>query len=225
MYRAEQEEESFFVVIARGFGHAVRLVLPVTSLLLALALSYQTMGIYVTVFDRFFPAEQWYLHPGYWLTAGHFILPWSFFAIILTNRAYGAGYAAAQVLITWTLIIGGYLFLAPGLEAVAAASLIPPMRVTTAFLAGIIIGQLVCIYIFDQVRGRPWWRAPLYSALYGSLFFCVIYYSASKLGVEAVWFNKLAVDLAVKVGMAMVMLLPYAILRPLIRPLPGFGGA
>jgi uncharacterized PurR-regulated membrane protein YhhQ (DUF165 family) len=39
------------------------------------------------------------------------------------------------------------------------------------------------------------------------------------------WTNFMLMDLAIKLAAAFLMLIPYYLLRPLIRPMPGFGGA
>jgi hypothetical protein len=224
MYEAAREEENILEWLNSLVRAAVRLILPVTVLLCAFALAYGTMWQYVTAFDGLFPNNPWYLQPGFWLTVGHFMLPLAFFAIMLTNRAYGPTYAFAQVVVAWVLLAGLGAFFLPTLQTIFPASPIPPARTTLAFLSAISVAQLVNIYVFDRVRGLPWWRAPFYGALIASAFFCVIYYPLAKAGVDP-WVHQMTVDMAVKSFMAFAMLAPYAVLRPLVRPERGFGGA
>jgi hypothetical protein len=208
----------------RAIGATLRLVLPVVGLLGVYGAAYVGLDIYVTALDVF-PDDKWFLNPGYWLTAGHLILPLAWFVSAVTNRRYGEGYALAQVLTAWA-IIGGLVYGAYQLmDSGMGASPLPSRRVSLAFLFAITLGQIVGIYVFDRTRGRTWWGAPLFSALWGQTVFVVLFYSLAYMGMNDPWTNFMLMDLAIKIAAAFLMLVPYYLLRPLIRPMPGFGGA
>lgn len=202
----------------------LRLVIPVAALLAVYVASYVLLDEYITEFDVF-PAEKWFLNPGYWLTAGHLVLPLAFLVSNITNRRYGEGYALAQLFVTWAVIgffvYGTYQMVEGGFPV----SPLPSRRVCLAFLFAILMGQIVGIYVFDRTRGRTWWGAPLFAALWGQTVFVLLYYSLSHLGMTDPWPNFMLMDLGIKVAAAFLMLIPYAALRTFIRPLPGYGGA
>lgn len=202
----------------------LRLVVPVVSLLAVYAAAYAAQGDYVTALDVF-PDEKWYLNPGYWLTVGHLVLPLAWLTTNLTNRRYGEGYALAQLIVAWA-IIGGVIYAMVNLvDAGLPASPLPSRRVSLAFIFAILLGQIVGIYVFDRTRGRTWWGAPLFSALWGQTAFVLAYWTLAHLGMSDPWTNFMLMDLAIKLAASFLMLIPYYLLRPLIRPMPGYGGA
>lgn len=201
-----------------------RLVIPVLALMAVYVAAFMLLDEYVTAFDVF-PQEKWFLNPGYWLSVGHLVLPLAWLALSLTNRRYGEGYALAQLVITWTIIgvfaYGAYQMMESGFPI----SPLPSRRVSLAFLFAIILGQIVGIYVFDRTRGRTWWGAPLFSALWGQTVFVLLYYTLAHIGMNDPWQNFMLMDLAIKVAASFLMLIPYAAVRGLIRPAPGYGGA
>jgi len=210
-----------FWTIARAL---MRLVVPVLALLAVYVAAYVLLDEYVTAFDVF-PAEKWFLNPGYWLTVGHLVLPLAWLVSSLTNRRFGEGYALAQLIVTWTIIglfaYGAYQMMEGGLPT----SPLPTRRVSLAFVFAIILGQIVGIYVFDRTRGRTWWGAPLFSALWGQTVFVLLFYTLAYIGMSDPWPNFMLMDLAIKVATSFLILIPYAALRGFIRPMPGYGGA
>jgi queuosine precursor transporter len=202
----------------------LRLILPVLALIVVYLAAYLGLNDSVTAFDVF-PDEKWFLNPGYWLTTGHLILPLAFLVSNLTNRRFGDGYALAQLVISW-LIIGGLLYLfMQMMGGVLPGSPLPNRRVSLSFLFAIMVGQTVGIYVFDRTRGRTWWGAPLFSALWGQTVFVVLFYTLTYIGMSDPWTNFMLMDLVIKVAAAILMLIPYHLLRGAIRPSPGYGGA
>ena len=202
----------------------LRLAIPVILLLLVYALAYVLMDEYITAFD-IFPDDKWYLNPGYWLTAGHLVLPLAWLVSSFTNRRYGEGYSLAQLLVAW-LVVGLVAYVIAGMiESGLPASPLPSRRVSLAFLFAIVLGQIVGVYVFDRTRGRTWWGAPLFSALWGQTVFVLVFYPLSYIGMSDPWINFMLMDLAIKIASSFLMLIPYFIFRGLVRPLPGYGGA
>jgi hypothetical protein len=202
----------------------LRLVIPVIALLAIYVCAYLGMSEPITAFD-IFPDEKWFLNPGYWLTKGHLILPFAFLVSNLTNRRYGETYAFAQLIVTWIVIgIALYAFM----QAVGGAlpfSPLPNKRTSLAFLFAIMIGQSAAIFIFERTRGRTWFGAPLFSALWGQTIFVLLYYTLAYVGMTDPWVNFMMMDLAINVAAAIILLIPYEFLRGIIKPKPGYGGA
>jgi uncharacterized PurR-regulated membrane protein YhhQ (DUF165 family) len=197
----------------------LRLLLPVIGIVGAYAASFFFQQP-ITLLDQFFPADA--LLPGYWLTWGHVLIMFAFFAVMLTNRALGPPYALAQVVIGWLIILGAWLKVAAVVKTFPGSPL-PPPRVLWAFLVALGIAHLANIVIFDQARGKPWWRAPFYGGLGAALALPLLYWPLAKWGAEP-FLGRLVIDFAVKAVMIYLLLGLYALLRPLIRPRAGLGG-
>lgn len=196
----------------------LRLIVPVAALLAVYGASYWYQQP-ITLLDGLFPPSA--LTPGYWLTLGHLLIMLAFFVVMLANRAFGPPYALATVVIAWLILVGAWLYVAD-MVATFPGSPLPPPRVLTAFLVALGLAHLASIVLFDQTRGKPWWRAPFYGGL-GALLLPLIYWPLAKWGSEP-FLGRMAVDLAIKAALVYVLLGLYALLRPLIRPRAGLGG-
>jgi hypothetical protein len=102
-------------------------------------------------------------------------------------------------------------------------SLLPPSRVLWSFLAALGIAHIANIVIFDQARGKPWWRAPFYSGLGAAAVLPLFYWPFAKWGAEP-FLGRMAIDFAAKAVMVYLLLGLYALMRPVIRPRAGLGG-
>jgi uncharacterized PurR-regulated membrane protein YhhQ (DUF165 family) len=203
---------------------ALILVLRVAISVIALLAAYVAAFYFqqpVTLLDGLFPATG--LMPGYWLTLGHLLIMLAFFAVMLTNRALGPPYALAQVVIAWLTVTGFWFLVAAPVVQAFPGSPLPPPRVLSAFLVALGIAHLVNIVIFDQARGKPWWRAPFFGGLSAALALPLFYWPIAKWGTEP-FLGRMAVDMAVKAALVYVLLALYALLRPVIRPRAGLGG-
>jgi uncharacterized PurR-regulated membrane protein YhhQ (DUF165 family) len=197
----------------------LRLLLPVAAILGAYAASFFFQRP-ITLLDPFFTSGA--LAPGYWLTWGHLLIMFAFFAVMLTNRWLGPPYALAQVVIGWLIVLGGWLSVREFLESMPG-SLLPPSRVLWSFLVALGIAHIANIVIFDQARGKPWWRAPFYGGLGAALVLPLLYWPLAKWSEEP-FLGRMVIDFAVKAAMVYVLLGLYALSRPLIRPRAGLGG-
>jgi len=211
--------------MVRGLRAVLRIILPVVALMAVLVWADAEKGAPATFLDSFFPADRSDLLPGYWLTYGHLVLGLMFLVLNLTNRRYGAAYAMAQVAVVW-VIVGAlaYVYFVHS-DQPLPASPVPPMRTSFAFVVAVLAAQILNISVFEWTRGRPWWRAPLYASLWGSALFCLIFFPAAYYEVGIPWTNQMIVYFGILAVMAVLLLVPYYLLRSLIRPLPGFGGA
>ena len=78
----------------------------------------------------------------------------------------------------------------------------------TAFL----VAQLLDVQIFDQLRKRKWFIAPLTSSLIGSTIDTFLFFSISFYATGIPWVTLSLGDLAVKILVALVMLIPFRLL-------------
>ncbi len=216
------------LTIGSVLGWLGRMILPVSLLALSLILAYSFLPVNSTLLDGLFPTDPL---PGSWLTQGHVLVCLSFLVIHLTNRAYGPNFAAAQVILTWSLLgAGAYWLLAAAQPETQAGvpsawlSGLPDASTIATFVVALGIGQLVSVLTFDLTRGPRWWTAPLWGSAIGMAAFVAIFYLA-RTGIEPNWLARFGVDLSLKLAMAAFLLVPYYLLRTAIRPQPGYGGA
>lgn len=208
----------------RGLRGLLRLILPV-ALLSAIFLWADAAGSWpVTWFDQFFGVLEPQLMPGYWLTGGHLILPLIFLALNLTNRRYGPSYAIAQIFIVWGILAAAYYYYAVDGLALRAQPL-PPLGTTVAFVTAVFLSQIFNVLVFDWTRGNPWWRAPLYGPLWGSAVYCFIFHPLVNLGDGTPWVTQMITHFGFMAAISFLLLIPYFLLRSVLRPLPGYGGA
>ena len=74
-------------------------------------------------------------------------------------------------------------------------------------------------------RGPRWWTAPLAASFAAALVFSAVYYPAAFAGGEEIsWTDSALVHFAVFFAESMVLLVPYYLLRPAMRPIGGMNG-
>ena len=83
----------------------------------------------------------------------------------------------------------------------------------TAFL----VAQLIDVNIFDRLRNKIWFAAPLVSSLIGSTIDTFLFFSISFYGTEINWVTLSFGDLLVKILVAITMLIPFRLLLSHIR--------
>ncbi|TNE57064.1 MAG: hypothetical protein EP340_09840 [Alphaproteobacteria bacterium] len=207
--------------IVRG---VLRLILPVSVLFVTLILTF-LMTRDAVVFLDIFPPQLAAWNPSAWLTVGHLMLPLSFFVINMTNRKYGALYAYTQVAATWVLLGAFTLFFMAQFGSWQNDNPFPPMQTSVAFLGAFGVAQVMLVSVFDKTRGRTWWGAPLISVIWASVFYVVIFHVVANWGLGREWMPTLAMDFVIKSVEAILLLVPYQLMRRSVKPLPGYGGA
>jgi len=199
--------------IARSARAVGRLILPVFTLLLAFACVY----LYLDTPAWFAGAD------ASWLTMGHLLVPLCFLTVHLTNRRYGPSTAFAQVVVSLAAAAAFVMFAVPQLGAVMPFKIVPEMRQALAFAGAFLGASFLSIVVFDGARGPRWWTAPLFGMVSAAVLFALIFYPAAYAG-QLAWSSRMVLHMEMLCGLAVVSLIPYWSLRPLIRPLPGFGG-
>jgi uncharacterized PurR-regulated membrane protein YhhQ (DUF165 family) len=199
---------------------ALRLALPVLAYGVLIAACWELRSVPNTWFDGLLPGPL----ASSWLTQGHAALAGVFFLNALVNRRYGLEHALWHVALGWLLAAAVIFSFALRLDPDPPEVILPPFHVSAAFFCALIAGHVTAAFVFDRTRGVQWWTAPLYAGVFGGLVFCAAFYALVQPGGGAEWALRMATDMGLKTVMAFVLLVPYFVLRPVIRPMPGFGG-
>ena len=147
------------------------------------------------------------------LTYGAFSYPIAFLITDLANRSFGKSVARKIVYIGFTI---GILFTL--IFSTNFADLIS-IRIAIGSGTAFIIAQLLDVQIFDQLRQKKWFIAPLTSSLIGSTVDTFIFFSISFYGTVVPWFTLALGDLAVKIFVAIIMLIPFRLLLKTFKPI------
>jgi len=140
------------------------------------------------------------------LTYGAFSYPIAFLITDLANRSFGKSVARKIVYIGFTI---GILFTL--IFSTNFADLIS-IRIAIGSGTAFIIAQLLDVQIFDQLRLKKWFIAPLTSSLIGSTVDTFLFFSISFYATGVPWVTLSLGDLAVKIFIALVMLIPFRLL-------------
>ena len=81
-----------------------------------------------------------------------------------------------------------------------------------------ITAQLLDVQIFDRLRKKHWYVAPLSSSLIGSTIDTFLFFSISFYGTGVPWVTLSLGDLAVKIFIALLMLIPFRLLLGTLKP-------
>ena len=140
------------------------------------------------------------------LTYGAFSYPVAFLITDLANRSYGKLVARKIVYIGFIIGISFTLFFSTNFSDL--------ISIRIAFGSGIafIVAQLLDVQIFDQLRRKKWFIAPLTSSLVGSTIDTFLFFSISFYATGIPWFTLALGDLTVKILVALVMLIPFKLL-------------
>ena len=140
------------------------------------------------------------------LTYGAFSYPVAFLITDLANRSYGKIIARKIVYIGFIIGIVFTLFFSTNFEDLISVRI--AIGSGTAFL----VAQLLDVQIFDKLRKKKWFVAPLTSSLIGSTIDTFLFFSISFYATGIPWVTLSLGDLAVKVLVALLMLIPFRLL-------------
>jgi uncharacterized integral membrane protein (TIGR00697 family) len=144
------------------------------------------------------------------LTYGAFSYPIAFLITDLANRSYGKIVARKIVYVGFIIGIVFTLFFSTNFEDLIS------VRIAIGSGVAFLVAQLLDVKIFDQLRKKKWFVAPLTSSLIGSTVDTFLFFSISFYGTNIPWVTLSLGDLAVKVLVALLMLIPF---RMLLRTL------
>ena len=147
------------------------------------------------------------------LTYGAFSYPIAFLITDLANRSYGK--MIAKKIVYFGFLLGIGLSLLFSTDFADYISIRVAIGSGTAFLTA----QLLDVQIFDNLRKRKWFIAPLTSSLIGSIVDTFLFFSISFYGTGVPWFTLALGDLAVKILVAIIMLVPFRLLLKTFKPI------
>jgi len=140
------------------------------------------------------------------LTYGAFSYPIAFLITDLANRSYGKVVARKIVYIGFTIGISFTLLFSTNFADLISVRI--AIGSGTAFL----IAQLLDVQIFDKLRKKKWFVAPLTSSFIGSTVDTFLFFSISFYATGIPWFTLSLGDLAFKIFVALIMLIPFRLL-------------
>ena len=147
------------------------------------------------------------------LTYGAFSYPVAFLITDLANRSFGKLIARKIVYFGFTI---GILFTI--LFSTNFSDLIS-IRIAIGSGTAFIIAQLLDVQVFDKLRRKTWFVAPLFSSLIGSTVDTFLFFSISFYGTGVPWVTLSLGDLGVKILIALIMLVPFRLLLGILKPI------
>ena len=140
------------------------------------------------------------------LTYGALSYPIAFLITDLANRSYGKIIARKIVYIGFVIGISFTLLFSTNF-----ADLIS-VRIAIGSGIAFLVAQLLDVQIFDNLRKKEWYIAPLYSSIIGSMVDTFLFFSISFYGTGIPWITLSLGDLLIKMFVAMIMLIPFRLL-------------
>ena len=140
------------------------------------------------------------------LTYGAFSYPIAFLITDLSNRSYGKLVARKIVYIGFVIGIAFTLFFSTNFSDLIS------VRIAIGSGIAFLVAQLLDVKIFDQLRKKKWFVAPLASSFVGSIVDTFLFFSISFYGTGIPWVTLSFGDLAVKILVTLTMLIPFRLL-------------
>ena len=140
------------------------------------------------------------------LTYGAFTYPIAFLITDLANRSYGKFIARKIVYIGFAIGVSFTLLFSTNFTDLISVRI--AIGSGTAFL----VAQLIDVKIFDKLRKKSWFVAPLTSSFIGSTVDTFLFFSISFYGTGIPWITLSLGDLMVKIFVALIMLIPFRLL-------------
>ena len=146
------------------------------------------------------------------LTYGAFSYPIAFLITDLANRSYGKVIARKIVYIGFSIGISFTLLFSTNFADLISVRI--AIGSGTAFL----VAQLLDVQIFDNLRKKEWYIAPLTSSIIGSMVDTLLFFSISFYATGVPWVTLSLGDLTVKILVTLIMLIPFRLLLKTIKP-------
>ena len=145
------------------------------------------------------------------LTYGAFSYPIAFLITDLSNRRYGKNNAKKIVYLGFALGVFITLYFSTNYSNLIS------IRIAIGSGTAFLIAQLIDVNIFDKLRNKIWFIAPLTSSLIGSTIDTFLFFSISFYGTGINWVTLSFGDLFVKIFVALAMLVPFRLLLSRIQ--------
>ena len=140
------------------------------------------------------------------LTYGAFSYPIAFLITDLANRSFGKIVARKIVYIGFAIGISFTILFSTNFTDLIS------IRIAIGSGTAFLVAQLLDVQIFDQLRKKEWFVAPLTSSLIGSTIDTFLFFSISFYATGIPWVTLSLGDLAIKIFVALVMLIPFRLL-------------
>jgi len=145
------------------------------------------------------------------LTYGAFSYPIAFLITDLSNRRYGRKIAKKIVFLGFVLGVFLTLYFSTNYSEIIS------IRIAIGSGTAFLVAQLIDVHIFDRLRKKTWFIAPLTSSLVGSIIDTFLFFSISFYGTEMNWITLSFGDLSVKIFVTLIALIPFRLLLSHIR--------
>jgi len=145
------------------------------------------------------------------LTYGAFSYPVAFLITDLANRSYGKIVARKIVYVGFIIGIVFTLFFSTNYTDLIS------VRIAIGSGTAFMVAQLLDVQIFDKLRKKKWFVAPLTSSLIGSTVDTFLFFSIAFYATGIPWVTLSLGDLAVKIFVALLMLIPFRLLLSTIK--------
>ena len=147
------------------------------------------------------------------LTYGAFSYPIAFLITDLANRSYGKSIAKKIVYLGFFIGVGSTVIFSTNFNELIS------IRIAIGSGVAFIIAQLLDVQVFDQLREKKWFIAPLTSSLIGSIVDTFLFFSISFYATGVPWVTLAFGDLLVKFTVTLIMLLPFRFLMKTFKPI------
>ena len=169
------------------------------------------MGLVVVISNYLVQFPIHYFQLSEILTYGAFSYPVTFLITDLANRAYGK--SVARKVVYFGFIIGNILTL---LVSTNFSDIIS-IRIAIGSGLAFFVAQNLDVLIFDNLRKKSWFIAPLTSSTIGSIVDTFLFFSIAFYATGIPWVTLALGDLAVKLLITLLMLVPFRLLISRIK--------
>ena len=129
----------------------------------------------------------------------------------LANRAYGKAVARKVVYLGFIIGILLTLFVSTNFKDIIS------IRIAIGSGVAFFIAQNLDVQVFDRFRKKIWYVAPLTSSILGSVTDTFLFFSIAFYATGVPWVSLAMGDLAVKLFITLLMLIPFRLLLNKIR--------
>ena len=145
------------------------------------------------------------------LTYGAFSYPIAFLITDLSNRRYGKDTAKKIVYLGFGLGVFLTFYFSTNYSDLVS------IRIAVGSGVAFLTAQLIDVNIFDRLRQKEWFIAPLASSLIGSIIDTFLFFSISFYGTGSNWVTLSFGDLFVKIFVSLTMLMPFRFLLSYVK--------
>lgn len=152
------------------------------------------------------------------LTYGAFSYPITFLITDLSNRRFGKSTARKIVYIGFIFGVLLTVFFSTNFSDLIS------IRIAIGSGTAFLIAQLIDVQVFDKLRKKIWFIAPLTSSSLGSLVDTLLFFFIAFYNTEVPWFSLAIGDFTVKILVSIIMLIPFRYLLNKIKDFSDYRG-